>query len=94
MNKSFQIVFAAVVILVIVILYWTRFQVVPANYAYAPAFYKINRITGEVILTVGKEFVAVEGIEAKKPSEAPPPAPAPSPKPSPQPAPAPTAPSK
>ena len=70
MNQKFwQIVAIVVLVLIALTLYWTRYQVVTANYAYAPAFYKINRITGEVTLTVGKEFVAVEGIAAPRPGE-------------------------
>ncbi|MDD5532847.1 MAG: hypothetical protein PHC52_08635 [Syntrophales bacterium] len=79
MNRSLLIAIAAAVLLVLV-LFWTRFQVIPANYAYAPAFYKINRLSGEVTLTVGKEFVIVEGIDTKKSERPPVPAPAPAPK--------------
>ncbi|HPL62565.1 MAG: hypothetical protein PHG91_02905 [Syntrophales bacterium] len=79
MNRSLLIAIAAAVLLVLV-LFWTRFQVIPANYAYAPAFYKINRLSGEVTLTVGKEFVIVEGIDTKKSEQPPVPAPAPAPK--------------
>lgn len=66
MNKFWQIVAVVVLILIAFTFYWTRYQIVPADYAYAPAFYKINRLSGQVTLTVGKEFVTVEGIEAKK----------------------------
>jgi hypothetical protein len=76
MNRSLIIAVVAAVLLLFV-LFWTRFQVIPANYAYAPAFYKINRLTGEVTLTVGKEFVIVEGIDTKKSPEPQPPIPSP-----------------
>ncbi|MFA7464224.1 MAG: hypothetical protein WCY54_04150, partial [Syntrophales bacterium] len=79
MNRSLLIAIAAAVLLVLV-LFWTRFQVIPANYAYAPAFYKINRLSGEVTPGVGKEFVVVEGINTKKSEPATVPAPAPAPK--------------
>ncbi len=95
MNKFWQIVVTIVLILIVFILYWTRYQIVTANYAYAPAFYKINRLLGEVTLTVGKEFVVVEGVEAKRlegpgpavPRQTPVPVPAPGPAPAPAPAP-------
>lgn len=95
MNKFWQIVVVVVLILIAFTLYWTRYQVIPANYSYAPAFYKINRLSGQVTLTVGKEFVTVEGVEAKKagPGDVTGPAPgAPRPMPPQQPVPAPPAP--
>jgi hypothetical protein len=66
MNKFWQIVAVVVLILIAFTFYWTRYQIVPADYTYAPAFYKINRLSGQVTLTVGKEFVRVESIEAKR----------------------------
>jgi hypothetical protein len=50
---------------ILIVLYWTRFQAVPVNYAYSPAFYKINRLTGETTLTVGKEFVIVKELNER-----------------------------
>lgn len=34
-----------VALLIVVVFYWTRYQVIPVNYAYAPGFYKVNRLT-------------------------------------------------
>jgi uncharacterized FlgJ-related protein len=93
MNKFWQVIVVVVLILVAFTLYWTRYQVVTANYAYAPAFYKIDRLSGEVTLTVGKEYVKVESVEAKKTAEVPVPPSAPKP-PAQQPLPAPPQPSK
>jgi hypothetical protein len=86
MEKRWQICAIIMAVLIIIALYWTRFQVVPANYAYAPAFYKINRFSGDVTLVVGKEFVAVEKADERGPRPA---APVPAPGPSPAPAPTP-----
>ena len=92
MNKFWQVVVVIVLIFIALAFYWNRYQIVTANYSYAPAFYKINRLSGEVTLTVGKEFVTVEGVEAKRtgepggpsaPKTLPPPAPAPGPAPAP-----------
>ncbi len=83
MERKWQIIGIIVVVLIIVTLYWTRFQVIPVNYAYAPAFYKISRLTGEIHLVVGKEFVAVEKAEERGVRPAPGPAPGPSPAPAP-----------
>lgn len=82
MNNFWRIIAVAILVLVLIGLYWTRFQVVTVNYAYAPAFYKINRLTGDITLTVGKEFVAVKEVDekmAKPEPAAPPPAPGPAP---------------
>jgi|OpeIllAssembly_1097287.scaffolds.fasta_scaffold220706_2 hypothetical protein len=86
MNNFWRIIAVAVLVLVLIALYWTRYQVIPVNYAYAPAFYKINRMSGEITLTVGKEFVQVKEIDEKMTA---PPAPAPGPATAPGPAPAP-----
>lgn len=84
MNNFWRIIAVAVLVLVLIALYWTRYQVIPVNYAYAPAFYKINRMSGEITLTVGKEFVQVKEIDEKMTA---PPAPAPGPATGPAPAP-------
>ena len=90
MEKKWQIIGITIAVLIVVVLYWTRFQVIPVNYAYAPAFYKVNRLTGEINLVVGKEFVAVEKAEERGIKPAPTPAPGPAPSPTPAPAPAPS----
>ncbi len=95
MNQKFwQIVAIVVLVLIVLTLYWTRYQIITANYAYAPAFYKINRLTGDVTLTVGKEFVSVEGVAAQKPGEPSGPPTAPRGMPAPTPAPPPQPPQK
>jgi hypothetical protein len=86
MEKKWQVCAIIMAVLIIIALYWTRFQVVQANYAYAPAFYKINRFSGDVTLVVGKEFVTVEKADERAPRPA---APAPAPGTAPVPAPAP-----
>ncbi len=91
MNKFWQVVIVFVFIFVAFAFYWDRYQIVTANYAYAPAFYKINRFTGETTLTVGKEYVSVEGVEAKRTGEPGVPSPKSTPSPGPGPAPAPPA---
>ena len=90
MNNFWRIIAVAVLVLVLIALYWTRYQVIPVNYAYAPAFYKINRMSGEITLTVGKEFVQVKEIDEKMtappvqaPSPVAPPAPGTAPAPAP-----------
>lgn len=91
MDKFCRIIAAAVLVLVLIGFYWTRYQVVSVNYPYAPAFYKLNRLSGEITLVVGKEFVKVKEIDEKMTRpEGPPAAPAPDQaKPAPAPAPVP-----
>ena len=62
MKKFWQVVVLIILFFIVLAFYWTRYQIITANYAYAPAFYKIDRLSGEVTLTVGKEFVKVERI--------------------------------
>ncbi len=69
MNKFWETVVIIVIFFIIAAFYWTRYQVVTANYAYAPAFYKIDRLTGETTLTVGKEYVNVDRINPNKLAE-------------------------
>lgn len=88
MEKKWQICAIIIAVLIVLVLYWTRFQTVPANYAYAPAFYKINRLSGEVTLVVGKEFVSVEKADERMPRPAAPAPAVPAPGPAPAPAPA------
>lgn len=85
MDKKWQIIGIIIAVLIVLTFYWTRFQVIPANYAYAPAFYKVNRLTGDVVLIVGKEFVPVEKAEERTLRPAPAPAPVPAPAPAPAP---------
>jgi hypothetical protein len=63
MDKFWKLIGIIVVVLMIVAFFWTRFQVVQVNYAHAPAFYKVNRLTGQMHLIVGKEYVTVEKAE-------------------------------
>jgi hypothetical protein len=94
MDKFWRIIAVVVLVFVLIGFYWTRNQVVAVNYPYAPAFYKVNRLSGDITLVVGKEFVQVKEVDEKltRP-EGPPAAPAPEQapsKPAPAPAPAPT----
>jgi len=54
MEKMCKVVGIIVALLIVVVFYWTRYQVIPVNYAYAPGFYKVNRLTGEVNLVLGR----------------------------------------
>lgn len=88
MDKFWRIIAAVALVFVLIGFYWTRNQVVAVNYPYAPAFYKINRLSGDITLVVGKEFVQVKEVDEKltKPEGQPAaPAPAPAPAPSPDP---------
>jgi len=85
MEKMCKVVGIIVALLIVVVFYWTRYQVIPVNYAYAPGFYKVNRLTGEVNLVLGKEYVTVEKAvdRGPRPEAAPTPETAPAPAPSP-----------
>jgi hypothetical protein len=65
MDKFWRIIAAAALVFVLIGFYWTRYQVVSVNYPYAPAFYKLNRLSGDITLVVGKEFVKVKEIDEK-----------------------------
>jgi len=91
MDKFWRIIAVVVLVLVLIGFYWTRYQVVAVNYPYAPAFYKVNRLSGDITLVVGKEFVQVKEVDEKlSRPEGPPAAPAPSPEQAPPKAPAPS----
>lgn len=90
MDKFWRLIAVVVLVFVLVGFYWTRNQVIQVNYPYAPAFYKVNRLSGDITLVVGKEFVQVKEVDEKMARpEGPPTAPAPGPAPAPAPAPAP-----
>lgn len=55
-------------VLVVIILYWTRFQVVEVHLTEIPSFYKINRFTGEISHVAGFMEREVEryGVKEKR----------------------------
>ena len=58
MDRKFWVICSAV--LVLLGLYWTRYQVVPLSGV--GGFYKINRFTGQVTLVAGTFTQAVRGV--------------------------------
>lgn len=46
--------------LLVVILYWTRYQVVETHVGNIPSCYKINRLTGKITWVVANQSRAVE----------------------------------
>jgi hypothetical protein len=68
MEKRWLVIFIG--LLVLIVLYWTRYQVVgpistPGSEYSLPSagFYKINRLTGEIIVVSGIESLRVKSIE-------------------------------
>ncbi len=59
MNKPFIVVAGLAVLLVVTLLYWTRFQVVDVHAMNGVGFYKINRLTGETVLVSGLDQIRV-----------------------------------
>jgi hypothetical protein len=59
MDKKCLIYLAAGVVLLVIALYWTRFQVIPVNAMNGVGFYKLNRITGQVTLVTGLEQINI-----------------------------------
>ena len=59
MDKKGLICLIAGAVLVLVVLFWTRFQVVPVHAMNGVGFYKINRITGTVTLVTGLEQINI-----------------------------------
>jgi len=46
MNKKWNIVLG--ILLLVIILYWTRYQIVETHTGNMPSCYKINRLTGKI----------------------------------------------
>ena len=59
MDKKCLIYLAAGVALLVIALYWTRFQVIPVHAMNGVGFYKLNRITGQVTLVTGLEQINI-----------------------------------
>lgn len=48
------------IIIVVLVLYWTRYQIVEIHDKETVGFYKIDRLTGEIILVRGKRSFEVK----------------------------------
>ncbi len=59
MDKKCLISLAAGVVLLVIALYWTRFQVIPVHAMNGVGFYKLNRLTGQVTLVTGLEQINI-----------------------------------
>jgi len=59
MDKKCLFYLAAGVVLLVIALYWTRFQVIPVHAMNGVGFYKLNRITGQVTLVTGLEQINI-----------------------------------
>jgi len=59
MDKKYLICLVAGVVLLVIALYWTRFQVIPVHAMNGVGFYKLNRITGQVTLVTGLEQINI-----------------------------------
>lgn len=58
MNKKWIMILG--IVLVVIILYWTRYQVVETHTGNMPSCYKINRLTGKMTWVVANQSRAVE----------------------------------
>ncbi len=59
MDKKIFVVIGLIVILVVTLLYWTRFQVIDVHAMNGVGFYKINRLTGETVLVSGLDQIRI-----------------------------------
>ena len=59
MDKKCLMYVVAGVALLVIALYWTRFQVIPVHAMNGVGFYKLNRITGQVTLVTGLEQINI-----------------------------------
>jgi hypothetical protein len=59
MDKKYLICLAAGLVLLVIALYWTRFQVIPVHAMNGVGFYKLNRVTGQVTLVTGLEQINI-----------------------------------
>lgn len=59
MDKKCLMYLAAGLVLLVVALYWTRFQVIPVHAMNGVGFYKLNRVTGQVTLVTGLEQINI-----------------------------------
>ena len=59
MDKKVIGLLALTVLLVVTLLYWTRFQVIDIHAMNGVGFYKINRLTGETVLVSGLDQIRI-----------------------------------
>jgi hypothetical protein len=59
MDKKLVGLLALIVIFVVTLLYWTRFQVIDVHAMNGVGFYKINRLTGETVLVSGLDQIRI-----------------------------------
>jgi hypothetical protein len=59
MDRKGMICLAAGVVLFVIVLFWTRYQVIPVHAMNGVGFYKLNRITGQVTLVTGLEQINI-----------------------------------
>jgi hypothetical protein len=76
MDKKFFILVILGIIVGGVLLFWTRFQIVPVHAMNGVGFYKISRISGEMTLVSGLEQIKVLNVkDFEIPAQVPGPAP-------------------
>ena len=63
MDKKIIVIVGLVVLLVLTMLYWTRFQVVDVHAMNGVGFYKINRLTGETVLVSGIDQIRISPVK-------------------------------
>ncbi len=66
MDKKFIVIVALVVLFVVTLLYWTRFQVIDVHAMNGVGFYKINRLTGETVLVSGLDQIRITAREGHR----------------------------
>jgi hypothetical protein len=59
MDKKLVGLLGLIVLFVVTLLYWTRFQVVDVHAMNGVGFYKINRLTGETVLVSGLDQIRI-----------------------------------
>ena len=59
MDKKFVGLLGLIVLFVVTLLYWTRFQVIDVHAMNGVGFYKINRLTGETVLVSGLDQIRI-----------------------------------
>lgn len=59
MDKKIIACVALIVLFVVTLLYWTRFQVIDVHAMNGVGFYKINRLTGETVLVSGLDQIRI-----------------------------------
>jgi hypothetical protein len=59
MDKKLVGLLGLIVLFVVTLLYWTRFQVIDVHAMNGVGFYKINRLTGETVLVSGLDQIRI-----------------------------------